>query len=327
MARANASCCAPSCFAPAASISSRALPARRLRRRSSNSRARGRPCPRRRCWRRPARTSIGRLPAPRTTRPRAPSPRRACKTLAIAGTARRHAVGQQSRTGRSTASGTVAGGGPCAVTLSGTGHVRRNADSRPVHRYDVPGRRERRRNPAKAVAPAGYVRRRFAVGFFLADGLDVALAAGLAFTPTLARALVPGLPASGRGLDRAEVFGRLARPTRRRTSRRRTRTTALAGSSAALTFSMFSTPLVSSQRAERRRALLGVDRDAVLPRRAAAQHARELHAGLAGERQRLGELGVAHAGRQVDERLGRGLRRRPGTARFASSRVYAVWPA
>ena len=52
----------------------------------------------------------------------------------------------------------------------------------------------------------------------------------------------------------------------------------------------------------------------------------KLHARLGRQRQRLGELGVAHAGRQIDERLGRDLGRLEEAAASASSRVYAVWP-
>src|SRR5579862_5891283 len=50
-------------------------------------------------------------------------------------------------------------------------------------------------------------------------------------------------------------------------------------------------------------ALLGIDRDAVFPRGAAAKHAVELHSGFSGEFERLAEFGIADAGRQVDERL------------------------
>ena len=51
-------------------------------------------------------------------------------------------------------------------------------------------------------------------------------------------------------------------------------------------------------------ALLGVDRNAVLPGGAAAQDAVELHSGFSGQFERLAELRVADAGRQINERLG-----------------------
>src|SRR5215472_7757504 len=59
---------------------------------------------------------------------------------------------------------------------------------------------------------------------------------------------------------------------------------------------------------KRGRALLRIDRDAVLPRRAAAQDTCIPHARLARQCERLRELGVAHACRKIDERLGGRLR-------------------
>src|SRR5579859_1542805 len=56
--------------------------------------------------------------------------------------------------------------------------------------------------------------------------------------------------------------------------------------------------------AERCGTLLGIDGDAVLPGRAAAEHTVELHARFAGEFQSLAELGVADPGREINERLG-----------------------
>src|SRR5205807_2380547 len=52
-------------------------------------------------------------------------------------------------------------------------------------------------------------------------------------------------------------------------------------------------------------ALLGVDRNTVFPGGAAAKDAVELDAGFAGELKSLGELGIAHTGGKIDERLGR----------------------
>ena len=72
---------------------------------------------------------------------------------------------------------------------------------------------------------------------------------------------------------------------------------------ALLTFSMFSTPVVSSQSSEGLCALLGEDGDAVFPGGAAAEDAVELGAGLAGELEGLDEDGVGDAGGEIDEGL------------------------
>src|SRR5580698_7641495 len=50
-------------------------------------------------------------------------------------------------------------------------------------------------------------------------------------------------------------------------------------------------------------ALLGVDRDAVLPGGAAAEDSVELHSRLAGEFEGFRELGVAYARGQINKRL------------------------
>src|SRR5215469_3665481 len=60
--------------------------------------------------------------------------------------------------------------------------------------------------------------------------------------------------------------------------------------------------------AERGRSLLRVYRDAVLPRRAPAEHAIEFHSRLARKFERLGKFRIADARRQINERLGRSLR-------------------
>src|SRR5271166_6384092 len=52
-------------------------------------------------------------------------------------------------------------------------------------------------------------------------------------------------------------------------------------------------PFGLKPRAERRRPVLGVNRDAVLPSRASAQHAVELHSGFARQFQRLAEFRIA----------------------------------
>src|SRR5215204_3770984 len=61
--------------------------------------------------------------------------------------------------------------------------------------------------------------------------------------------------------------------------------------------------------AKRLPALLAIDRDPILPGRTAAQHSREAGAGLGRQFERLGELRVADAGRQIDERTGGDTRR------------------
>ena len=70
-----------------------------------------------------------------------------------------------------------------------------------------------------------------------------------------------------------------------------------------MTFSMFSTPVVSSQSTEGLLALLGEDGDAVLPGGAAAEDAVELGAGLARQFEGFDEDGVGDAGGEIDEGL------------------------
>src|SRR5258708_10302380 len=60
--------------------------------------------------------------------------------------------------------------------------------------------------------------------------------------------------------------------------------------------------------AERRRSLLRIDRDTIFPGRPAAEHAIELHTGFSREFERLAELRVADASREINERLGRDAR-------------------
>src|SRR6266511_303791 len=57
-----------------------------------------------------------------------------------------------------------------------------------------------------------------------------------------------------------------------------------------------------------RATFFGIDGDALLPGCAAAQHAREVRAGLTRQLQRLAEDLIADAGAEIDERLGRGCR-------------------
>src|SRR5260370_36987700 len=58
--------------------------------------------------------------------------------------------------------------------------------------------------------------------------------------------------------------------------------------------------------------LLGINRDAVFPGGASAEHSGELHARLGYQLQRLGELGIAHPGGKINEGLALGFSRRPG---------------
>ena len=89
---------------------------------------------------------------------------------------------------------------------------------------------------------------------------------------------------------------------------------------ASFTASMFFTPSRPAT-LQRLDALLGVDRNAVLPGGAPAQHAGVIRARLGGHAQRLGELRVAHARAEIDERLG-GHRR--GLAEMAQGLLAGV---
>src|SRR5204862_721872 len=62
---------------------------------------------------------------------------------------------------------------------------------------------------------------------------------------------------------------------------------------------------------ECRSALLAVDGDSILPRRPAAEDAREFRACLGGKLQSFREFGIADAGGQIDEGFRRYLRRAP----------------
>src|ERR1700733_7195980 len=62
-------------------------------------------------------------------------------------------------------------------------------------------------------------------------------------------------------------------------------------------------------RTERRRSLLRVNRNPIFPCRAPPQHSVELHSGFPRQFQRLAELSVAHARRQINKRLGGHVRR------------------
>src|ERR1700722_5964964 len=60
--------------------------------------------------------------------------------------------------------------------------------------------------------------------------------------------------------------------------------------------------------AERRRALLGVNRNTLFPGGAPAEDTVELHSRFAREFKRFAELRVAYSGRQINERLGGNVR-------------------